>query len=109
MEHADYFQTKEDWDYRVHLISLHIDNSRDIYHYTEAMIKRFTAMVKRGEKPTYEMVRNRPEFFTIRVMVNRKVIDLEGIYPTTAQLNEALDKHALYVLECAECEAAQSA
>lgn len=92
-------------DRRIERVVLVIENNRDIAYYTDHAIARLRERIKKGENVTSLDALKTPEFSTIKFMANRRVIDQEGIYPTTSELDSALLRHADYVYESAKSEA----
>lgn len=82
---------QKDFDYHTHLIILIIENDRHVNEPVCQAIDKAREMARNGKRISKEDILAFPELFALRVRANRRVIDLEGFYPSKMEMDEALE------------------
>ncbi len=86
-------------------LSLCIDNTREIYSITESLSNSLAKKIKKGVKPSVEILANCSTMKRIVSMAAKMVKEYDGETVSTKERKEAALKHAEYIMEWAEYKA----
>lgn len=81
---------------------VYIDNSRDIYAFTEYLQNNLAKKIRKGLAVSEEYLAQCSTMKRIIRMAVKMVRENEGFHPTKKECRQAAKSHAAYIMECAE-------